>query len=369
MQQLLRDLLEDLGHRCDAVRTRLVQLTVAAPANDLAVLAAQMVLYARREVTGLLADAALDNVALVPDHLRLLRRRAQEVQLAEHFALPHLERFNQHDADLSALAAKMIQQCGLPLRPPLVTASSTQHYWTNPGFYLISVPAGETGSLLGLSDLAHELGHILMRTEPLLPDGVAMAVNEWFDDAARDARTQDVARADQLEITGRQWTDDWMEEFVCDVLATYVAGRSFGFQHIRLCALLGADLCSPILGQAATHPADEARMRLILATLTASAPPEDTVSVKDLWDRFTAHQPPSGLLEYQICYPDALLELVATEVVGACRSLGIVDSNTTRAQSGSVTQVLDDAWTRFFADSGAFVAWETANLAALYVSP
>lgn len=60
-----------------------------------------------------------------------------------------------------------------------------------------------------------------------------------------------------------------------------------------------------------------------------------------------------------------MLVLVATEVVEACRSLGVVAWDSTRTQAGSATQLLDEAWTRSFADSAAFGAWEANSLAEL----
>lgn len=368
VHRFLRDLLEDLAHRCDAVRERLLQVNVPGPANDLALTAARLVISARRDIGDLLADAALDNPALVPDHLRLFRRLAERVQLAENYALPHLERFTQHDTNLSGLAARMIAEANIPMLPPVVTASSSAYYWTMPFFYLISVPAGEPGSLLGLSDLGHEFGHILIATTSVLPDRVGVAVNDWFQDARHQAALVGAPHANQLRVTGSQWTDNWLDEFACDVVATYLFGSSFGFQHVRLCALLGTDPFEPGLGQQATHPADEARLRLIVSTLTAYGATEDAAAVRDLWDRFIAHQLGTMPPQYGVCYPDALLDLVAREVVAQCQSEGIADSLALRSKGDTVAAILLDAWGRFAAESQSFKTWEEASLTALFAA-
>jgi len=205
VHRFLRDLLEDLAHRCDTVRERLLRVNVPGPANDLALAAARLVISARRDITSLLADPAVDNPALVPDHLRLFRRLAERVQLAENHALPHLERFTGDDTNLSELAARMIAEATIPIVPPVVIASSSVYYWALPFFYLISVPAGEPGSLLGLSDLGHEFGHILIATpdKSILPDHVRVAVNDWFQDARREAT---LARAH------RMLTNFWLQD-------------------------------------------------------------------------------------------------------------------------------------------------------------
>jgi hypothetical protein len=133
-----------------------------------------------------------------------------------------------------------------------------------------------------------------------------------------------------------------------------------------LCALLGGDPFEPGLGQEATHPADEARLRVIVSTLTSYGATEDATAVRDLWGRFAAHQLGTRPPQYGLCYPDALLELVAREVVAQCQSSGIADSLALRAKGGSVAAVLLDAWARFVADSPNFKAWEDASLAALF---
>jgi len=252
--------------------------------------------------------------------------------------------------------------------PPVVIASSSVYYWTLPFFYLISVPAGEPGSLLGLSDLGHEFGHILIATpdKSILPDHVRVAVNDWFQDARREATLAGAPHARQLLVTGRQWMDNWLEEFACDVVGTYVFGRSFGLQHVRLCALLGGDPFRPGLGQEATHPADETRLRVIVSTLTSYGATEDATVVNDLWDRFIAHQLGARPPQHGLCYPEDLLDLVAREVVAQCQSAGISDSLMLRDKGNTVAALLLDAWDRFVADSQGFKTWEDASLVALF---
>jgi hypothetical protein len=191
-------------------------------------------------------------------------------------------------------------------------------------------------------------------------------VNEAFETARRQALREGTPHEQSLMAAGRFWADAWLEEFVCDVAARYALGRSFGYQHVRLCALLGGHLFEPELGQRSTHPAHGARMRMVLAALHASGAVEDVVAVQELWDRFAARQLGARSPSYHLCYPDDLPEFVATEVGQACRAIGITDSMTTRARTGTVTEILLDAWARFLADSSSFGAWEEASLAAMF---
>src|SRR5258708_7330808 len=90
-------------------------------------------------------------------------------------------------------------------------------------------------------------------------------------------------------------------------------------QHVPLRAVLGGDRFEPGLGREATHPADEAWLRVIVSALKSYNATEDAAAVRDLWDRFVAHQLGTRLPEYDLCYPHRLLEMVAQEVVAQFR--------------------------------------------------
>ena len=262
----------------------------------------------------------------------------------------------------------MIQESSIPLVPPVVTCSSSTYYWTFPTFYLIGVPAGEPGSLLGISDLAHEFGHLLLETNETLLDDLRVIVNEKMQELRAEAVLAGAPHAADMMVTIQLWNESWLDEFACDVIASYLLGRAFGFQHIRLCAQRGRWPYTPTLGEPATHPADAARMQMILAALTAYGAVDDALAVGSVWDRFIAHQPNRSGTAYDLCYPQELFELIATRVTEAARSLAIVNSLATRAQPDTVAAVLVEAWDRFLTDSRTFQTWEDDALKELYKS-
>jgi hypothetical protein len=203
---------------------------------------------------------------------------------------------------------------GIPLHPPVVSASSTSYYWTQPFFYLVCVPAGEPGSLLGLPDLAHELGHLLYPTEFRdCASEVALEVAQWFDNAARLAVLNETGQAAGLRNAKHQWTESWLEEFFCDAFAAHLFGRAYGFQHVRLCVLRGSDPWTPGLGERNTHPADEARLRVIVAILLEETGRQGPRRVEALWYEFAAAHRGRKSPGYELCYPAELIELVAKE--------------------------------------------------------
>ncbi len=162
MERFLEGLLRDLAKRCEVVKERLSAAPADPEVSDRALGAYQVVEQVRREVNSLLGSPGLSSPQLVPNHLQLYKRWYERVALAEYYPLPFIERYGEHDRRLTQLCRRAAEEIGWTLPVPLVAAFSHQYFWTNPFFSLVNIPAVEGTSLLGMPDLFHELGHILL---------------------------------------------------------------------------------------------------------------------------------------------------------------------------------------------------------------
>lgn len=361
MPNLLAGLLYDLRRRCVHLRGRLVALPDDAVFNDLAVSAYQGVTRVVRDIDDLLVDPTLHDPFFFADHLRRFRRWAEQVILTESYAVPSLERFHPDDRRLTGLASRLITEAAIPLPDPVVVATSTQYYWTLPYFTLISVPAGEAASLLGLPDLAHELGHLLvvLHRDTLLA-AAEQVVAAHFATAIQTARTQAAPHAADLVSAALQWADEWLTELACDAVGTYIFGSPFALQHVRLCALFGNPLWSPTLGENAVHPADETRLRVAVAVLRAMNDESGARSAEEAWAALAAASSEPKPAGYDICYPAAVVDAVAGEFHKACRQLGIRPCPDDPSQ---LAGLVAEAWRHFQADPEMYGSWEDGALA------
>jgi len=363
MPNLLPGLLHDLRRRCVHLRDRLINLPDDPAFNDLAVSAYQAVATVVREIDGLLADQTLRDPAFAADHLRRFRRWAEQVILTESYAVPSLERFHPDDRRLTGLASRLIAEAAVPLPDPVVVATSTQYYWTLPYFTLVSVPAGEATSLLGLPDLAHELGHLLVVLHPLpLLAAAEQAVADHFAMAVRTATNRASPHTADLVTAALQWSDEWLTELTCDAVGTYIFGAAFPLQHVRLCALFGNPLWKPSLGDSAAHPADETRLRVAVAVLRAMGDESGATLAEDAWSSFAAASPEPKPAGYNMCYPPALIAVVATHLHEACRQLGI---RPCPDDTGQLAGLVGEAWRQFQTDPEAYGQWEDEALGQL----
>jgi hypothetical protein len=143
---------------------------------------------------------------------------------------------------------------------------------------------------------------------------------------------------------------------------------------VRLCATTGQPAYHPALGQAADHPANEARLRGVLAVLERAGAGEAGARILTLWHTYVStvgeRKPP----EYDVCYPPTLINSLVRRVVDGCTALGIrrFDAVAPAAPPAGGTAVidvprlLDEVWTRFLADPAAYAQWERNQVDALW---
>lgn len=371
METFLRALLQDLERRCVVLRDRLATIPADPDMRDHALGGYQVIERTRRDAVQLLADPALGTQALLSNHLQLYKRGNELATLVESYVLPFVERYNESDRRLTRLCRRLLAQVNWSLPLPLVASVSSQYYWTQPVFNLICVPAAEDTTLLGLPDLCHELAHILfLRHETTLIGDFLQRLATYIIRAQQhvDAHQQPPEYKALYDHLCTQWSDAWVQEFVADMVATYLVGPAFGWQHIRLCAGRGQAAYYPSLGETAEHPADEARLRGVVAVLTYVKTEPMAVRVHDLWTRYIRISSETPPQDYALCYPQELLTALAERVVDGCRALGLRSFAQERDPPGTrdIPALLVEAWEQFLATPQSYLTWEREQLAALW---
>jgi hypothetical protein len=371
VEEFLRGLLHNLEQRCALLRDRVAATSANLDVRDHALLAYRMVEHVRRDAVQLLADPSLGVPALLRNHLHLYKRWHESAILIELYLLPFIERYAELDRRLTWLCRRLAQQVHWPTPTPLIAAFSSQYYWTMPGLSLICAPATEGTTLLGLPDLCHELGHsLLLHHEMGLTGDFLQELAAYIDQEQRRVAVQqrppEYRRLYKLLFA--QWQDAWLREFVSDMVASYLVGPAFGWQHVRLCAGRSQDAYHPALGEAAEHPADEARLRGVLAVLALMGAQEAGARIDALWHGYLAASGETKPADYEVCYPQVLIESLARYAVAGCRALGLRAFNqiVDPSRPDDIPALLGEAWERFLTDSQAYASWERQRLQGLW---
>ncbi len=356
-----------MERRCTVLRDRLAAFPVDLDVRDQALAAYQVVERVRRDTAALLADRTFGEPTLLTSHLQLYKRWNELATLVESYPLPFIERYAQSDRWLTRLCRRLAEQVRWPTPPPLVAAFSAQYYWTVAGFGLVCVPATEGTTLLGLPDLCHELGHILLlhHKDALVGDFIQRDLADYIQEELRrvDAQQRPPEYRQLYVRLFAQWQDEWSQEFLSDMVATYLVGPAFGWQHLRLCAGRSRDAYRPALGdERSTHPADEARLRGVVAVLRRMGASEPARQVTAVWDRYLAVSGESRPTEYDVCYPQALIESLARRTVDGCRALGVRGFDQVNDPPRDIPSLLGEAWTRFLNDPVGYGDWERVQL-------
>jgi len=369
MNQFLKGLLLDACKRCqvlqEILRNRDFHQDLAA--SILGVYRELEVL--RRAFCSILDDPAFGDPILLRNQLQEYKRLAEQLYLAESYPIPFITRYDDTDHELSQLCAALIRQINHPLDPPLVAAFSNQYYWTVWGFNLICIPAAEGQFLLGIGDLCHELGHILLahRESEFTLTFLGELLSYIRSEQARvrtEQRSPDYYQF--YDYLFAAWKDRWTREFIADIIAVYISGPAYGWQNLRLCTQMTRGVYDNRLDS--LHPSDESRMRAILAVLRQMEHEDPAFRIARKWDEYIALTGDTETTDYRLCYPETLISSLVNYTLDICRDLGVrpfTDSISDKAKP-NIIALLDNAWEIFLSSPESYPGWESQQIAELF---
>lgn len=331
---------------------------------------------AQTKLESLMANPTLLQQQNKDARLREFQRIVRDVEYVETVGIAALERSNEVDEKLNRLVKKIRQEINYPLPlPPAVTAISKDYFYvhTRFNFNLICVPPGERNSLLHLPDLYHELAHPLL-TEKNLPkiqpfqEGLNkirdIVLGHFTSEILVRSRRRGPATAQFAEIWLQNWYQSWATEFLCDLFAVYTLGPAFVWSHYNLCAKKTENPFEVGINTSSTHPADDARMTLMLFALDRIGFTETANKIETRWNELIESSATVKELEYPQCYPRKILgevEEIAYQSVVKMKSR--IVSNDTKDY---VHIALNKAWEKFWENQESYVDWEIEEVERLY---
>jgi hypothetical protein len=366
---VLKNLLLDLRQRATHIESSLVKASppsLPAIADQYRQRILKLLGKARQQIEDLSSDPDLLDPLYIRDSFRAYKLLCRLVSMIEWGPAAAFRRFSEPDDVIMCLMTERIcGEIGYPFPTPLCVAGAYGHYSTYADMDLILAPSSEPFHLLGLSDLYHELGHIIslraknLMIEPFLPE-----IDSYFAAEVRRARQDGrlPAFVRRLEELRALWKE-WILEFIADMIAAYLAGPAYGWANVRLCMNIAVDVFEPN----SSHPADDARATAIELVLETIGRRAEGDRIGRMWSDFVALTGRSRPGEFDITFPRGLLERLREFVIGGCRSLGLKAWLPSPPGSGPVhiTSLLGEAWDQFNLDPGGFAAWESARIQEL----
>lgn len=242
--------------------------------------------------------------------------------------------------------------------PPIITtiSNSENYYWAEPIFEIIALPYGEENNLLNLPDLFHEIGHLICKQYPnIVKPNFNPALTQYFNseiDRSYDEKTHE-HYVPFLQKKLKRWEEYWIEEFTCDMIATYLCGAAFAWANMKMSALSNGS--NAIFYDSPQHPSDESRMRAVFLMLDKMGHQEECKRIKASWQQFLAHTNNPKHPDYKYIFPDALLQNLTDIVFDYCKGIDLATYDEQIANhQNPISKIINDCWQNLLNDPHNF---------------
>jgi hypothetical protein len=207
------------------------------------------------------------------------------------------------------------------------------------------LPAGEERSFLNLPDLYHEIGHLLHSMfKGKSYEASSDIVDKHFAKEIVRVKNEGVEQyVDSLTRAKYFWQRKWIEEFTCDLVGTYMTGAAYAWTNLKL--LSTGHGSAIIYSDSSTHPANEARMTIIIMMLDKLGMEAEKDKVEKDWKIFLKDTEPFKPNDYNLLYSKKLLQQIVDEFYDFYQNADLASyPELVKAGSNSVAQLLNEAW-------------------------
>lgn len=295
----------------------------------------------------------------VRGHLKGYHDLRRNIDAIEEFFAGHVTRFSPSDEFLTLAAEAVWREGSLPGDPPVAVASTSGYFCTLASLGIVFAPPNDVQKLLILPDLYHEFVHLLHENSSLLAGkprfsrAVVDYINELEQQARRFSRPLPAGLTNNILLT---WSVYWAEEVACDTLAARLAGPAFGWCNLHLC------IRHPKIYSITNHPADAARTRHIFRVLRRCGWAQEAADMERRWEQYVQTIRPQKPPNYDDYHADELFIAVMEDVEASTSDV----VPTYQPGSGTVGDLLNEAWKNFLNDPLNYPVWEKPMVEELW---
>ena len=324
-----------------------------------------------KDVIAILISQDLTYEEFASNHLikyNTLHERFLAIELYRYQAIVH---YNKSEKYFNALIARIYEEVNCLQSAPLVAciSNSDNYYWVYPIYDIIAVPFGEEKNLLNLPDIFHEIGHLLCGQYIVFFKGqgkIDKALEEYFTVEIRniELENRDKSRIPELKKTFEYWKDSWIEEFICDLVATYLTGPAYAWTNFKIASISNSD--KGIFSFSSEHPSDERRMYAIIKMLEKMGYKHEVETLKSSWQNFLVICTNTRNPLYNLFLPVDIIDKLVDTVIDACNNIALVSCVEQSKNNGDpVSKLLNQAWIENLTQPKTFSDWEHAQIKGL----
>lgn len=306
--------------------------------------------------------------------LRLFRRVKGDITKLEITGIFALARRHPDDIFLTRLVDMICQEIKYPFLPPVVSTLSLNYFSIHNKYEVMFVPLNEGNYLLHLPDLYHELAHPLLFDEHntqvaalrrAADRGWAHAIEYLHSECENEKRLPRPQTQEYLfyfYLWEQSWRD-WIIEFCCDLFAVCTLGPAFVWSHIHLCMKMHSEPFYTPTTSISSHPADHARMLVMLKGLKALGYDGAIKPIEEKWNEYLDIANAKPTANYKRCFPDELLGKIA--------DIAYVGMQATPCRLAKpdvmdpIHNIFNSAWTQFWDTPDNYITWENEQVSKL----
>lgn len=287
----------------------------------------------------------------------------ERYQGIEQFSYLPVLRYGKAEIYFNTLIERIYKEIRNDQPCPLITtiSNSEDYYWAYPYYELIAVPYGEYKTLLNVPDLYHEIAHFLFSQYGVFEiiEPFQEILDEYFEEKIlqvkeRQSSTNLIPYLDEM---WKLWKDSWIEEYSCDLIATYLTGAAYAWTNFKITTLSSSR--NMVFQSSATHPSDESRMRVIFNMLDKLGLQEQKKEIKSQWQKFLNVVNNPKTTYYKDIFPNSLLKKLTAIVLDFCNELDLKSYNDQlKSDEKPIAFFLNEAWEKMFSSSQNYVEWE-----------
>ncbi len=332
---------------------------------------------ARGRISQLNRVVQLNRAALVPRGVSVVNELQYDVFVLSESYLPALKREGASEAEFGRLAIKAARQCGLTDIQDIVVSLSGGHavlpaILTCP---LLFAPPHQRHTLIDLSSIYHEFGHIVFEAQRGIRAGLTRVCADFFRTLEQAGGFLGPAereeRRKQMNQALGYWTTRRLAETFCDIFATYTTGPAYFYSCVDMAIRYRDDPYEIDISD--EHPPMAARVSVCRKALSSDhVNSEIGQRASALWDEHVRSKKSSS--EFRLWCGDELLENIVNQSVGALSGLGAF-----RRYSGTgyhphmapvsdinLEELLNESVRMFLRDPGGYAAWERPFVDAIF---
>lgn len=370
MNNFIKALYADLLHRIDVVVTDIKGLSHHADIKDRFIDdTLNQFSTIRNELQSAFDTGVLELEIFAGNNLYRFNRVHRTFKAIHSYRYLAIKNYKEPEIFFYQVITQIYTEHRINALPPIVSTISNHdyYYWAVPYFEIIALPSGEEHSLLNLPDMYHEIGHLLHSMfGGKSCETSGLIIDKHF--AKEIVRVQDDGTAahfqEKLEEAKYLWEASWLEEFTCDLVGTYMTGAGYAWTNLKL--LSTGHGSTKIFEYSQSHPADEARMRIIILMLEKLGLIDDKNKVEAAWKVFLKDTEVFKPNDYPLLYPQKLLQQIVDEFFAFYQNADLVSYSELVAKgANSISQLLNDAWNNAQTNPSDYFNYETNSVAGL----